>query len=204
MLAHTWAIVPAARLSSTGEAGGRSLPLGEAAGLGLVLDLFQRAGVAETLVVVDGQDQGMCPRVLAGGGKPVVTNNLERDPFSLTRAGVAALPPECRSFFVLPADLPLVRLSTLAALARALAAEEHLAAVPTHAGRRGHPPLLSGALADNLMAWKREGGLRAFLEDLGARLSLVSVRDPGIHQNLDSPEHCRAALRLWAARRGGH
>lgn len=124
--------------------------------------------------------------------------------FSLVRAGVAALPIDCRSFFVLPADLPLVRLSTLAALARALAAEEHLAAVPTHAGRRGHPPLLSRTLAGDLMAWNRERGLRTFLEDLGGMVALAPVRDPGIHQSLDSPEHCRAAIRLWSTRRDGH
>lgn len=171
------------------------LPLGGGTVLERVLELFRRAGVAETLVVLGHRAETLRPVVLTGGGRPVLNERFQEGMFSSLQAGVAALPAGCRFFFVLPADMPLVRISTLAALAQALNEGDYLAAIPTHAGRRGHPPLIAQEMASRIMTWREPGGLRALWARQRERLREVPVDDPGILQDMDRPEQ------YWAMQR---
>jgi molybdenum cofactor cytidylyltransferase len=103
------------------------------------------------------------------------------------RAGVAALAQDCAGVFVFLGDMPLIPASVPPLLAAALTSGS-LAAAPAFNGRRGHPVLFAAALFPALARASGEEGARKVLADLGPRLALVEVTDPGVLLDVDTPE----------------
>jgi len=103
------------------------------------------------------------------------------------RAGIAALAEDCEGVFVFLGDMPVIPASVAPRLARALGSGA-LAAAPTFNGRRGHPVLFGAALFPALARARGDAGARAVLADLGPRLALVDVADPGVLTDVDTPD----------------
>ena len=90
---------------------------------------------------------------------------------------------------ILPVDHPLVRPATIAALAAADAP----AAIPSFAGKHGHPVVLARAVAAGIAAGELAGPtLRDVLHRLA--VEVVPVPDPGVTANCNTPDALRAAL----------
>ena len=100
-------------------------------------------------------------------------------------AGVAAR-PHPPGWLILPADMPLVRPSSLRAVAAAI--EQHPVAYAQHHGRRGHPVGFAAELYSELAQLSGDEGARRVI----ARYPSFGVEldDPGVLQDVDT----RAAL----------
>jgi molybdenum cofactor cytidylyltransferase len=98
-------------------------------------------------------------------------------------AGVSAL-PDAPGWVMLPADMPMVRPSTLTAVARAL--EEHPVSYAQHGGRRGHPVGFSAELYSELTSLTGDEGVRRLVARYPAQA--VEVDDPGVLMGLDTVE----------------
>lgn len=85
---------------------------------------------------------------------------------------------------VLPGDMPLVRPSTLLAVARAL--EQHPVAYAQHHGRRGHPVGYSAELYSELVRLDGDEGARRLLARYPAEP--CEVDDPGVLLDVDTVE----------------
>ena len=90
-------------------------------------------------------------------------------------------------------DQPLVTARTLAALVRAHGEARarnpnHPATAPAYHGLRGNPVILSPCLFPALMDLRGDTGGRRLLRELGKRLLLVPVDDPGVLHDVDTPE----------------
>ena len=193
-------IIAAAGLSTRMGAFKPLLPLDGRPILCREADLLLAAG-ADPLVVVTGHRADEVARALVGSPPAVrllYNPDYRGDMFLSVRLGAAALPRETEAFFFLPADCPDVRPATLEGLLRAFRAARPDWCVPVYAGRRGHPPLLSGRLLAPLLAYGGEGGLKGFLRQY-APLE-VPVDDPEVTRDMDTPEEYRS---LTAGRRGG-
>ncbi len=90
---------------------------------------------------------------------------------------------------VLLGDMPCIRAETVRLLAEAhLAAGDAVqATAPLHGGRRGNPVVLGAGLFPALLSITGDAGARDLLRDLGSRLNLVPVADPGVLFDVDSP-----------------
>ena len=108
-------------------------------------------------------------------------------------AGVLAH-ADAEGWLVMPADMPLVRTSSMLAVGRALA--EHPIAYPQHGGRRGNPVGFAPEMCSDLVALTGDEGARRLL----ARFPSigVDVDDPGVLMDVDT-EADLAALRAGAA-----
>jgi molybdenum cofactor cytidylyltransferase len=96
-------------------------------------------------------------------------------------AGVAAR-PDAGGWLVLPADMPLVRPSTLQLVARKLA---HAAvAFAQYRGRQGHPVGFSGELYSELVRLEGDEGARRLVARYPAMG--VEVDDPGVLVDVDT------------------
>jgi molybdenum cofactor cytidylyltransferase len=92
---------------------------------------------------------------------------------------------------VLPVDHPLVRPSTVAALAAA----EGRAVIPSFRGKHGHPVVIDREVALGIVSGELPGPtLREVLAAAGA--SALPVDDPGVTANCNTPDALAAA---WAA-----
>lgn len=113
-------------------------------------------------------------------------------------AGVSAR-ADATGWVVQPADMPMVRASTLAAVARAL--EEHPIAYAQHGGRRGHPVGFSAELYSELISLTGDEGVRRLVARYPSQA--VEVDDPGVLMGLDTLDDL-AALRAVSDGRREH
>ncbi|MBU4276987.1 MAG: NTP transferase domain-containing protein [Proteobacteria bacterium] len=181
-------LVLAAGLSSRMKQFKPLLPLGGQSVLARVVGLLRDAGAAPVLVVLGHRAAELEPVVRSLGATPVLNPYYEQGMFSSLRAGLAALPPTCRAFFLLPVDIPLVRPHTLARLRAAWDQGRGPVLHPTFRGEWGHPPLIAANLAPAIMAYDGPGGLRGFW-DLHPELAQeVAVADRFILRDQDHPQ----------------
>ncbi|MBU1154295.1 MAG: NTP transferase domain-containing protein [Proteobacteria bacterium] len=181
-------LVLAAGLSSRMKQFKPLLPLGGQSVLARVVGLLRGAGAAPVLVVLGHRATELEPVVRSLGATPVLNPDYEQGMFSSLRAGLAALPPTCRAFFLLPVDIPLVRPHTLARLHAAWDQGRGPVLHPTFQGEWGHPPLIAASLAPDIMGYDGPGGLRGFW-DLHPELAQeVAVADRFILRDQDHPQ----------------
>lgn len=96
-------------------------------------------------------------------------------------AGVSAR-PDANGWLILPGDMPLVRSSSMLAVARQL--EHHPVVYAQHKGRRGHPVAFSAELYSELATLTGDEGARRLL----ARYPAVGIEldDPGVLVDVDT------------------
>lgn len=152
------------------------------------------AGADPVVVTLPPEDTGPVPE----GVRAAVLPGPGLDMFASIRLGLGALTAlgGWRGVVLLPVDHPLVRPETVAALA----ASDARAAIATCCGKHGHPVWLERSLAERIVDGSLPGPtLREVMKAAGA--IDVSVDDPGVTANCNSPEALAAA---WnAPRRSG-
>ena len=202
------------RLAAVVLAAGRSTRMGEFKPLlevegrtllARAIGAFQEAGVDDVVVVAGHRRDEVAAAAEAAGAR--VLTNAEHDSgmFSSLRVGVLALDDAAGRFFVLPADMPLVRPETIGRLvregraARTTDGSKVEVAIPEHGGIPGHPPLLAAALRRDIRAADPPGGLRELLDARAAATARVRVGDLGVLLDADTPDDL-ARLRERAPR----
>jgi putative nucleotidyltransferase with HDIG domain len=133
--------------------------------------------------------------------RPVVNEHYWDGMFSSVAAGVASLEDDVEAFFLLPVDIPLVRVETVATLVRAYRNGTSGIVYPACNGRRGHPPLIAARYRGEILAWKGEGGLKPVLARNNDDSVDVETGDEGILNDMDTPEdyaRLNAAMRKRA------
>ncbi len=103
-------------------------------------------------------------------------------------AGASAC-PNASGWLVLPGDMPLVRPSTLVAVAAAL--DHHPVAFAQHRGRRGHPVGFAAELYSELTALSGDEGARRLVARYPA--FAVELDDPGVLIDIDTEDDLIAA-----------
>lgn len=109
-------------------------------------------------------------------------------------AGVAAR-PGAGGWLVMPADMPLVRPATMAAVAAGIG--RHPVAYAQYLGRRGHPVAFGAELFSELVRLSGDEGARRVLARFPGQA--VEVDDPGVLLDMDT----EADLASLRARLGG-
>ena len=85
------------------------------------------------------------------------------------------------------ADMPNVRPQTVRAIAQALSLQRGIV-VPYFHSERGHPVAFGEAFRDELLALHGDNGARAVLHAHPDKVHRLQVDDPGIVQDIDTPE----------------
>jgi CTP:molybdopterin cytidylyltransferase MocA len=184
-IGHLSAVIPAAGLSSRMEAFKPLLPLDYRTVIEKVVSGFKAVGVKD-IIVVAGHRKHLLTQALRDKNVRIVENrDYERGMFSSVRAGVAHLHPDSRAFFLLPADIPLVRQQTLTNLAQAYDVNTGSIIYPVFYEKHGHPPLIPSELAPHILQWHGEGGLKAFLNNTVCPSVELPVADRYILQDMD-------------------
>lgn len=164
------------------------LPLGKKTLLERGIRLFQRAGVDNVRVVTGFRTNDLTPLITKLGGGACFNADYEAGMLSSIQCGLQGLRLGVKAFFMLPADIPLVRLQTVLDLLAAFQADQKEILYPVFEGRRGHPPLIDIAYAPQLAAWNGRGGLRAFLGQYEFNAREIPTADRCILMDADTPE----------------
>ncbi|MFY9717749.1 MAG: nucleotidyltransferase family protein [Thermoplasmata archaeon] len=118
------------------------------------------------------------------------------------QAGLDAI-PEDRDLLFWPVDHPFVANRTLDSLFAARESDPlALWFIPETGSRGGHPVLWRSRLRPDLLALRPDAPIRSLIPEFGPQVRRVRVDDPGILDNIDTPDDFRTAFEEWR-RRGG-
>ncbi len=171
------------------------LPLGGSTVLEQAVRSFQEGGIRDIRVVVGHRGNELLPVIERMGVQAIVNPDFADGMFSSVRAGVQSLSPEVRGFFLCPVDNPLVKRLTLEKIQDTFFSTEFGIIYPSYKAMRGHPPLISRRYYNEVLAWTKPGGMRAFLEQYEQDAIDVNVVDLGILLDMDTQEDYQTMLK---------
>lgn len=109
--------------------------------------------------------------------------------FTSVKSGLKKLDARTTHVAVSPADLPFLREESLRRMKDAAdSLDERTLAVPTHAGRRGHPILFSAALVPRVLSWPDDRRLSSLFEESDLSVLHLDGFDDGVLRDVDRPE----------------
>ncbi|NLB29375.1 MAG: nucleotidyltransferase family protein [Clostridiales bacterium] len=189
------AVILAAGLSSRMREFKPLMELGGLTIISRVVRLMLGTG-AEPVVVVTGRRAADIENHLAGENVRFVRNENYASTQMLDSIllGLSRLPPDCRRIFITPADIPLVRRSTLKTLLQTGGQFVR----PTYFGKNGHPALMSGELVPALKQYAGDGGLRGAISAGGIKITDVETDDRGVLLDADTPEDYAELCRYFS------
>ena len=157
---------------------------------------FRNAGITR-ISVITGHESAQLQPFLKSRGVSVVHNpDYASGMYSSVQAGIKSLPADIDACFLLPADIPLVRPSTVITITEYYRSIRPSIIYPVFQGQHGHPPLIARSLFAEILAGDGAGGLRALLQHHQADASEVEVFDEGVLLDMDTPEDYERLVKL--------
>ena len=172
------------------------IPMGGLPLIERIVGNYRAAGIEGIMTVVGHRADRLIP-VLEGLGVGWTMNpEYLEEMFTSIKTGLEKLHPHLKAFYLQPGDMPFVRSETIGELLASFDPERMDILRPRHAGRRGHPVLISASGIPSIQAYDGPGGLRGLVESGDWRAHDLDIRDPGILIDLDTPEDLEAASKL--------
>lgn len=152
---------------------------------------FYYAGINDIRVVVGYRALDVIEAVKRYLVRLVLNSRYSEGMYSSVQEGVRSLEPDIQAFFVLPADIPLVRVDTVQKMLACFHSSEGTGIVyPVFKGHRGHPPLISTKYSDAILNDKGicPGGLRSLSKRFEHEAVDVEVADQGVLLDMNTQE----------------
>jgi molybdenum cofactor cytidylyltransferase len=158
-----------------------------------VIHCLQASGAIDPILVVTGHRAPDIRAALAGlnVASAFNPNYAGGEMLSSLRVGIRTLfdrPTPPTGFLLAFADQPAVLSATIRALVASFHAHHPPLAIPLFADRRGHPLLISSTLIPEIAALDPADSLRTVVHRHLPRAVLVTVDDPSVLDDLDTPE----------------
>lgn len=189
--ASVGAVVLAAGRSSRMGTLKQLLTVGGSTALERTLAAILAAGVDQTVLVLgfaaDEIQRQLSPGLLEGINV-VMNQEYASGMASSLRAGLSAFGEQMQAALIVLADQPLVRTATVDRIVERYRATHADIVIPHYQGKRGNPVLLNRAVFPEAMALEGDTGCRAIFGSHANRIVQVDVDDPGILQDMDTPE----------------
>jgi len=195
------AIILAAGLSSRMGMFKPLLPLDGTPLISHVISALQASGCIAPLIVVTGHRAAELAAALPQGVTQVENPHYATgEMLSSLKAGIQKaqiLAPAAPGFLLAFADQPAVLSHTIQHLVTAFLDQLSSVALPVHAGKKGHPILLSSTLIPEILALAPDQTLRDVVHRHLPQAALIPVDDPAVLEDLDTPDDfVRAQSRL--------
>jgi molybdenum cofactor cytidylyltransferase len=164
-------------------------------------ELARLPQMVEVVVVLGHRAKEFAGLAATGAGmqavKAVVNEAYVEGKAGSIRTGVAAVQSAPDALMVLAVDQPRPA-AVLEGVRTAHARGTALITVPSHRGRRGHPPLFSRVLRDELLVVTEEGqGLREIMGRHRDDVQTVEMEDPIVLLNLNTEQDYREGLKQF-------
>lgn len=172
-----------------------TLPLGGSTVIQECVHAFSALPLFE-VIVVTGRYHDEIASLTFDAGVRLVHNKDHRLGMSASvRCGLTALQEKVKGILVCPADMPLIQSSTVVSVIHAF--RPGRCVVPRYQNKRGHPILLSAAVARWCRETETDKILLEALEKSGSRVVELDVEDEGVLIDLDRPEDYDAMVVSW-------
>jgi molybdenum cofactor cytidylyltransferase len=190
---HCAAIILAGGLSSRMKRLKPLLSLGKSTIIDHVISSFLSTGM-EVMVVVGYQGEEIKAGIRHKKVMVVSNPDYEKGMFTSVQAGVRQLKPGNKAFFIHPADIPLVKKTTIEAMAKAYTNNPGKIIYPVFRRKRGHPVLIAGGIAPDITKNQEENNLKDILVEHEKLAIEIQVDDEFILFDVDTPEDYQQLL----------
>ncbi|MEK6192952.1 MAG: NTP transferase domain-containing protein [Deltaproteobacteria bacterium] len=194
MIPNITAVIPAAGYASRMGRIKPLLPLGKGTVIEFIVGSLHAAGVTGVIVVLGHRYKEIILELKTNNVAWVVNEQYAQGMMSSFKKGIEALGDGTQAFFILPADIPLVRPSTLKDLVNTHKAHPGQILYPTFQGQRGHPPLIPTYFREKILSYEGPGGLRRCLKAWDRDVLEVATSDQGILMDMDTPDDYETIL----------
>ena len=141
-----------------------------------------RDAIGDVVVVLRPEDDDLADELNAAGYRVCRNPTPDLGMGKSLSCGVASS-HESDGWLVQPADLPLLKTSTLQHIGAELRYAD--AVVPFCHGRRGHPVGFTRCFREELLQLSGDHGGRHILKDTDKMVKWLSLHDPGIYRDID-------------------
>ncbi len=172
------------------------LRIGKLSFLERVCQAAREAGLEPRVVVLGAAADKILSLLDLHEATVVRNREMSAGPIGSIRAGIRelAVNQEVEAVVVWHVDRPHVEPGTVAALAKEFMKGAAQIVLPEYEGRRGHPVLFGRAVFAELLAAPDATGARAVVQASPARVAVVSVADPAVLEDIDTPDDYRDLL----------
>ncbi len=164
------------------------LPFGSSTILQNVVDSAERSRLSFVRLVLGHEAALIRERISCRRTSIVCNESYAHGQSSSLQAGLTDLPESCEYGMFLLGDQPLLKQTTIDRLLAAADASVATIIVPEYQGRRGNPVLIHKALFPQIHKLSGDVGARPLLISHDAAVWFVTVDDPGILTDIDTPE----------------
>jgi CTP:molybdopterin cytidylyltransferase MocA len=193
-MSETVAVLPAAGASRRMGLPKLLLPFKDGPLIAGVVKALREGGVDRIVLVTAPDDEELRAWARWEDIETAVNPEPEHGMLSSIREGIAALGGAVEmarrgvTLLVSPADLPNLDPGTVAELLRRMRGSGAPIAQPVFHGKGGHPLAIAPQLIPEIDTLDPEKGLRQLRDRHAAELLEVEVEDPGVAQDVDTPE----------------
>jgi CTP:molybdopterin cytidylyltransferase MocA len=163
-----------------------------------IVEVYLQAEASPVLVVTGGMSEaieaGLKGKEIEFAHNPdFATGGM----LSSIKVGLQALKDRViEAALISPADLPLISPTTVRNIIQVWENHKPLIISPSYKERRGHPVLVAKTEWEAILHLSDDQTLRDFLRQREREISYLVVDDPGILQDLDTPEEYRKLMDL--------
>jgi len=179
------AVILAAGLSSRMVDFKPLLPVGDKTMVEAVIHLFQANHINDIVVVTGHNFQELSCHVKNSGAAPVFNPGFLSGMLGSIQIGIKKICPKSSGFFLLPVDIPAVRISTVSSMILEFKRTSDHIIMPYFDDHPGHPPLIPCSMKKNILDLKDGSSLRDLIFSSPARLKKIKVHDRGILMDAD-------------------
>lgn len=182
------AIILAAGYSSRMGAFKPLLKFEEYTALETIINAFTTSRVCNIIVVVGHRGKEVMDVLKGSQVKCIENKDYSQGMYSSVLKGIEVLNEDVNAFFMLPVDIPLVKVHTIETLKNQYLCCDKGIIYPTFNGRRGHPPLIDCKYKDIIVKTNEDGGLRNVLSKFDEDSLNVPVFDKFTIMDMDTKE----------------
>ena len=153
-----------------------------------VITSFMDAGIKDIRVVAGYNKEKLIQALTEVDVKVIINERFADGMFTSVQAGVRSLDANTEAFFLMPADVPLVRPATIRYLAESRNLQPDKILIPVFDSRRGHPPLIASSFAGAIIDYSGENGLGGIFNLYSSDIVTLPVTDSNILLDMDTPE----------------
>jgi len=152
-------------------------------------NLLLRTQVDEIIIVLGAQADLVKPHLLKHKNVKFVYNkdyNLGQT--SSFKIGIQGTSPDTDGFLLLPVDYPLIQEKTIDTLIDYSKEKAPFILIPTFRDQKGHPPLFSSRLREEILSLDNACGLNTIAHAHESETTLLPILDSGVIKTFNTQE----------------
>ncbi|MBI6872522.1 DVU_1551 family NTP transferase [Clostridium aciditolerans] len=162
------------------------MKFGEYTAIETIVNTFTTSGICNIIVVVGHRGKELIDVLKDSQAKCIENKNYSQGMYSSVLKGIEALNENVSAFFMLPVDIPLVKIHTIETLKSQYLCCDKGIIYPTFNGKRGHPPLIDCKYKDIILKNNEYGGLKNILSKFDDDSINVPVFDKFTIMDMDT------------------